>query len=117
MLSGLRRSDDPPTAPTRSGVRPRVRCALIVSANEPSRSLLVERLLAAGFHVEWAADAKEAQERAGGSPPDVVVVEHLGDEPLSAQLLGDWLTIAVKCGSSQHFAEIARIADALKGMA
>jgi hypothetical protein len=116
MLSGLRRRDDPPTPATRSGVRPRVLNALVVSANDASRSLLVARLMAAGFHVEWAADAKETQERAEGSPPDVVVVERLGNEPLSEKLLGGWLTIVVQCVSGQHFAEIARIADALKGI-
>jgi hypothetical protein len=83
-VSETRRSSPPPARGARadSGVRTRTECALIVAEEDRARGILADRLIAAGFFVEWASNAEEARRKASRCKPDVVVVEHLPNGPL-----------------------------------
>jgi hypothetical protein len=69
-----------------SGVRQRLLSAIVVGGAEHARRLLVERLIAAGFVVEWVTTAEEARTRVRRCDPDVVVIveQHAGDGLTSA---------------------------------
>jgi CheY-like chemotaxis protein len=98
-LSEIRRSSPPPPPPSAdSRIRPRMRCALIVSENERARRVLIERLAAAGFYVEWARTAHDARTRAERSEPDVLLIDHSANEALKGEV-----TRALACaGARQH---------------
>jgi hypothetical protein len=66
-------SSPPPRARKESGVCARVRSALVVAEDGPTRKIIVDRLSAAGFHVEWATKVTEAVARLS---PDVAVFDH-----------------------------------------
>jgi CheY-like chemotaxis protein len=89
-LTEVRRTSFPPAPGPKadSRVRLRMQCALIVSDSEKVRRVLVERLSAAGFYVEWASDGDGARVRAGRSEPDVVVVEHSSNDALKGEVVG-----------------------------
>jgi hypothetical protein len=66
-------SPPPPRARKESDVRARVRCALVVAEDGPARKIIVDRLSAAGFHVEWATRLTDAAARRS---PDIAVFDH-----------------------------------------
>jgi hypothetical protein len=74
-------SSPAPRAKKESGVRARVRCALVVAEDGPARKIIVDRLSAAGFHVEWAAKTTEVAARRSH---DIAVFDHdPADHPTS----------------------------------
>jgi hypothetical protein len=79
----------PPASKADSGVRTRVRCALVVSEDQCARRLLVEELIAARFFVEWATTAEEARAKASRAAPDVIVVEYTRADTLEGNLIAD----------------------------
>jgi CheY-like chemotaxis protein len=76
-LTVLRRDSEPPPPDPKhaSGIRGRVHSVLIVAEDDPTRRLLVDRLRAAGFFVDWACDAESGRQKASQTAPDVVVVD------------------------------------------
>jgi CheY-like chemotaxis protein len=76
-LTVLRRDSEPPPREPKhaSGIRGRVHSVLIVAEDDATRRLLVDRLRAAGFFVDWACDAESGRQKASQSAPDVVVVD------------------------------------------
>ncbi len=66
-----------------SGVRARVRCALVVAEDGRARKIIVDRLASAGFHVDWATKMTEAAARRW---PDIAVFDHdPADDPASRE--------------------------------
>jgi CheY-like chemotaxis protein len=86
-LTVLRRdSEPPPPAPKHaSGVRGRVHSVLVVAEDDTTRRLLVDRLRAAGFFVDWACDAESGRQKASQSAPDVVVVDRGTDQSVGRE--------------------------------
>jgi hypothetical protein len=70
----------PPRPKKGSGVRARIRFALVIAEDDQARKLIVDRLGAAGFHVEWAASVAEAAPR---HSPDITVLDHDPADPTS----------------------------------
>jgi hypothetical protein len=89
VLSDTRRLADSLAPPPKlaSGVRRRLRCAIVVAADGHLRHLLVEQLIAEGFVVEWVTCAEEARFRAARCDPDLVVVEHSPGDGLEGELV------------------------------
>jgi hypothetical protein len=87
-LTVLRRGSEPPPAQSNhaSGVRERVFSVLIVAEDDPLRRLLVDRLRAARFFVDWACDAESGKQKASQGSPDVVVVDHGTDPSVGGEL-------------------------------
>jgi hypothetical protein len=66
-------------------VRGRVYGVLVVAEDDQTRRLLVDRLRAAGFFVDWASDFESGQQKALQGAPDVVVVDRSADEAVGRE--------------------------------
>jgi CheY-like chemotaxis protein len=86
-LTVLRRdSEPPPPSPKHSsGVRGRVHGVLVVADDDQTRRLLVDRLRAAAFFVDWACDVESGKQKALQRAPDVVVVDRSADESVGRE--------------------------------
>jgi hypothetical protein len=60
-----------------------MRTALIVSESERTRRVLLERLIAAGFYVEWAISPLDARLRMAQINPDLAIIDHTSKGSLS----------------------------------
>jgi CheY-like chemotaxis protein len=87
-LTVLRRDSEPQPTESKhaSGIRGGVHSVLIVAEDDPTRRLLVDRLRAAGFFVDWACDAESGRQKVSQTAPDVVVVDRGMDPSVGREL-------------------------------